>query len=204
MTTFHPKYGTLLNSREVSDLTGFTLNQLRYFRQNPEKSPFPLLKKGTTTFYREADIDLYLETHGVAGDEYIVPESAKAAPLLNPTFEAGSKKDHDAMSKILTRNAWSKWTETLTQHGGLPHEEAYQFLLDETVRLYELKHGENLREIHPGQSMDFWLRKNDPLRFWEGRTYATRSLARKLYGWNVTDLDIINTPIGDNPPAKID
>lgn len=203
MGHYDPQYGMLLTSKEVSDLTGFTINQLRNFRQRGN-SPIHFLSDGNTSWYRESDVIRYIETNGTKKMEYHVTGDYEAAPLTGAPADVEARKHVADMAKILTRNAWSKWTETLTQHGGLPHEEAYQFLLTETVRLYELKHGENLNDLYPGQNMDFWLRKNDPLRFWEGRTYATRSLARKLYGWNVTDLDIINTPIGDNPPAKID
>ena len=48
------------------------------------------------------------------------------------------------------------------------------------------------------------MRKRDPHRFWPSRTYAIRSLARKVYEWDITDEDIINTPIGEVPPTKID
>jgi hypothetical protein len=154
--------------------------------------------------YREQDIQKYVEQNGAIDEEYIVPEGFEPAPLVNPTFEAKSNKDFSTMAKILTRNAWSKWTETLTLAGTMEITDAYKFLEDETVRLYKLKNGVDLREKHPDQNMDFYLRKNDPLAFWEGRTYATRSLARTLYNWDLTDEDILNAPIGDNPPAKID
>jgi hypothetical protein len=204
MSTYHPKYGTLLTSREVSDLTGFTMNQLRYFRQNADKSPFPLLRKGQTTLYREQDIQIYVDQNGAIGEEYVIPEGFSAAPLVNPTYEAKSNKEFATMAKIVTSNAWSKWTERLTDTGVMEITAAYQFLQDETVRLYKLKHGVDLREKHDETNMDFWLRKNDPVAFWEGRTYATRSLARTIYNWDLTDEDILNAPIGDNPPAKIE
>lgn len=204
MSTYHPKFGTLLTSREVSDLTGFTMNQLRYFRQTPEKTPFPFIRKGQTTLYREQDIQKYVEQNGAIGEEYIVPEGFEPAPLVNPTYEAKSNKDFTAMAKIVTRNAWSKISEGLLQSGIMPIRDAYQFLEDETVRLYKLKNDIDLREKHPGQNMDAWLRMNDPIAFWEGNTYGTRSLARTVYNWDLTDEDILNAPIGDNPPVKTD
>lgn len=203
MPQFDPVYGEVLTSRETSELTGFTMNQLRNQRQRGN-SPLPYVTDGITSWYRKADVVKYIETKGVLDRTYFVPEGFEPAPIEASPLTFERREDFTAMAKITTRNAWSKWTETLTQHGGMDINEAYKFLEDETVRLYELKHGENLREVHPGQSMDFWLRKNDPIRFWEGRTYATRSLARRLYEWNVTDEDIINTPIGEVPPTKLD
>jgi len=203
MSTYHPKYGELLNSREVSDLTGFSMNQLRYFRQDPAKCPFPLLKKGGTTFYRKQDIELWLERNGDPVEEYIVPEGAKPAEFVNADYKPSQRQDYAQLAKITTSNAWSKWTEKLTMNGPMDINEAYQFIADEQVRLYELATGDNLRQMY-GNDVDFPVRKNDPLRYWPSRTYGIRSLARKVYGWEVTDEDILNVPIGEVPPSKIE
>ncbi len=203
MAHYHPMYGQLLNSREVSDLTGYTMNQLRYFRQHPERSPFPLLKQGTTTFYREADVRKYVEQSGAIDIEYIVPDGFDPEPLVNPNYVAAKKGQYDQLAKITTANAWSKWTEKLTLNGGMDINEAYQFIADEQVRLYELATGDNLRKMY-GEDVDYPVRKNDPLRYWPSRTYGIRSLARKIYGWEVTDEDILNVPIGEVPPSKIE
>jgi hypothetical protein len=204
MTNFHPMYGELLNAREVSDLTGYTLNQLRYFKREKDKSPFPMLRLGGTTLYVKRDIDIWIEQNGGAEIEYFVPDGVASAGALNPTYKTENKEQFAQMAKITTRNAWSKWTEPLTQAGVMSIVDAYQFLEDETVRLYKLKHGEDLREKHPDQNMDFFLRKNDPSAFWQGRTWATRSLARTIYNWEISDEDILNAPIGEVPPPKID
>jgi hypothetical protein len=202
VSTYHPKFGNLLTSREVSDMTGFTMNQLRYFRQMPDKSPFPFIRKGQTTLYREQDIQKYVEQNGAIGEEYIVPEGFDPAPLVNPTYEAKSNKDFAAMAKIKTNNAWSKVSEGLLLSGAIsPIEAAYKFLEDETARLYKLKHGIDLREKHPGKNMDAWLRMNDPQAFWEANCYGTRSLARTVHNWDLTDEDILNAPVGDLIPV---
>lgn len=205
MGQYHPMYGQLLTSREASDLTGFTMNQLRYFRQNPDKSPFPLLKMGATTLYRESDVKEYIAQNGTIGVEYIVPEGAIATPLTNPNYDATKKDAYEKLGKITTRNAWSKVQEQLT----IPDPGfGFPFLEKEMVRLYELKTGVNILEEYPKGdfvgALDYFLRKNHPNVFWEARTYAVRSLARHTYKWDVTDDDIISVPIGDVPPAKID
>ena len=76
MAQYHPKFGELLSSREVSDMTGYTMNQLRYFRQDHTKAPFPMVKKGNTTLYRLTDIEKYIAEYGTEGEEYLVPTTS--------------------------------------------------------------------------------------------------------------------------------
>lgn len=203
MAHFDPQYGELLTSKETAELTGFTMNQLRNFRQRGN-SPIHFLSDGNTSWYRKADVLAYIDIHGAKKMEYHQTGAYDPAPVTTLNVSPEKREHFATMGKIKTNNAWSKWTETLTQSGVMEIVEAYKFLEDETVRLYKLKTGIDLREKHEGKNMDFYLRKNDPTAFWEGRTYATRSLARTVYNWDLSDEDILNAPIGDNPPAKID
>lgn len=204
MGQYHPKFGELLSSREVSDMTGYTMNQLRYFRQDHTKAPFPMVKKGNTTLYRLTDIEKYIAEYGTEGEEYLVPDAFEPTPLINTGYETGKRKTYAELAKITTRNSWSKWQEQLTLNSGLDANESHQFLDDEQVRFHEMTTGEDLRKIFPDAIEFNMMRKRDPHRFWPSRTYAIRSLARKVYEWEITDEDIINTPIGDVPPTKID
>lgn len=202
MTTYHPKYGALLNSREVSDMTGFTMNQLRYFRQVPEKSPFPLLKKGATTLYREQDIEKYLEVHGAIGEEYIVPENFDPAPLVNPEFEAKSNKDFAAIAKITSYNSFSL-EEKLIHAGWQSYNEGANFIATEGYRLYGLATGEDLSQHFAPDSAGYnQARKSAPHLFWPIQVYGTRAGARKVQNLDVSDQDIINAPVGEVPPTK--
>lgn len=202
MTDYHPLYGKLLNSKRVSELTGYTTNQLRYFKRFPEKSPLPMVKIGGTTLYREADVEMWLKENGVSGVEYIVPDGAKHAELLDSSKTSNNSEHFASMSKIKTNNAWSKVSEGLLLSGAVsPIEAAYKFLEDETARLYKLKYDIDLREKHPGKNMDAWLRMNDPQAFWEANCYGTRSLARTVHNWDLTDEDILNAPVGDLIPV---
>jgi hypothetical protein len=203
MAFFDPQFGELLTSKETAELTGFTMNQLRNFRQRGN-SPIHFLSDGNTSWYRKADVLAYLDIHGSKKMEYHKTGGYDPAPVTVMNVSIENREQFAQMAKITTRNAWSKWTETLTQAGVMSIVDAYQFLEDETVRLYKLKHGEDLREKHPDQNMDFFLRKNDPSAFWQGRTWATRSLARTIYNWEISDEDILNAPIGEVPPPKID
>jgi hypothetical protein len=57
---YDPIYGELLTTKEVTSITGFTLNQLRNHRQRIETSPFSFVRQGGTSWYRKDDIDLWL------------------------------------------------------------------------------------------------------------------------------------------------
>lgn len=204
MAHYDPIYGELLTSRETSDLTGFTLNQLRNHRQR-KTSPLPFISDGATSWYRKADVIKYLEKRGDVAREYYVPEGFDPEPLESSEVSIERREHVKAVAKIVTRNAWSKVQEQLT----MPDPEfGFKFLEEEMVRLYQLKHGENIRDLYPKDefagALDFFLRKNHPNVFWEARTYAVRSLARHTYKWDVTDDDILNVPIGEVPPAKLD
>lgn len=202
MAHYDPVYGDLLTSREVSDLTGFTVNQLRNQRQR-KTSPLPFISDGNTSWYRKSDVMKYLERRGNVVREYYVPEGFDPDPIEQSVVTLERREHLGQLAKITTANAWSKWTEKLTLNGGMEINEAYQFIADEQVRLYKLATGDDLRQMY-GNDVDYPVRKNDPMRYWPSRTYGIRSLARKIYGWDVTDEDILNVPIGEVPPSKIE
>lgn len=204
MNHYDPIYGELLTSKQVSTLTGFTMNQLRYFRQSPEKSPFPFLKNGSNSFYRKSDIDTYIEEHGTERFEYVVPEGFKAAPLVGSVADSARRDDIAKIRNITTRNSWTKWATFVTEEAGIPVIEAYDLIESEQVRLYELATGDDLKKIYP-EVKDFNLmRKHDPFRFWPSYTYGIRSAVRKALSLDVTDQEIIDAPVGEVPPSKLD
>jgi hypothetical protein len=204
MTTYDPIYGELLNSREVADLTGYTMNQLRYFRQNPDKSPFPLLKAGTTTFYRKSDIDSYIQHHGTQKFEYVVPEGFETAPLVGSVADHARRDDITKIRNITTRNSWTKWATWVTEEAGFPGVEAYDLIETEQVRLYQLATGDDLRVLYSDPVQFNLMRKHDPFRFWPSYTYGIRSAVRKALGLDVSDQEIIDAPVGEVPPSKMD
>lgn len=203
MAHYDPQYGNLLTAKEVSEITGFTMNQLRNHRQRGT-SPIHFLTDGNTSWYRKEDVLKYIETHGTKTMEYHITGSYEPAPVVGSPKDLEQREHLSAMAKITTSNAWSKWTERLTLNGGMDINEAYQFLDDEQNRLYLLANGDDLSKIFTSVVEWNGMRKSDPFRFWPSRTYAIRSLARKIYGWDISDDDIVNTPIGEVPPSKIE
>lgn len=204
MAQFDPMYGELLTSREVANLTGFSMNQLRYFRQVPEKSQIPFIQQGSTTLYRKDDIYKWIELNGRKQLKYVVPEGFEPAPLLNPGYEASRKEDFDKLAKITTRNCWTTWATYVTERAGIPTAEAYKRIEIERTRMHEIATGENLRDLYPEIGDFNMMRKNDPLRFWPSYTWAIRRIVADVQNIEISDKEIIDLPIGENPPSKID
>jgi hypothetical protein len=201
MAHYDPIYGELLTSREVAELTGFTMNQLRNQRQRPETSTFPYVKQGGTSWYRKDDIDLWLEEHGTIEYQYIRVPNAKTAPLHNASRDLKHKATLDEISKITTRNAWTKWYTWFTDHSGW--KDPYGDTRIWQVELYKQATGEDLDELYP-QGAFYKMRNDDPLRFWPSITFAMRKAVAQVRGYEVSDEEIIAGPVGEVPPSKLD
>lgn len=201
MSTYHPKYGELLTSREVSDLTGFTMNQLRNQRTKPEASPIKFVRQGGTSWYRKSDVDAYIELNGGSEWEYIGGPESITTPLVNESA-VGQRKEHlDELSKITTRNAWTKWYTWFTDHSGW--KDPYGDTRKWQVELWKLSTGEDLDELYP-KSAFYKMRAEDPMRFWPSITFAMRKAVAEVRGHEITDREIIEIPVGEVPPSKLD
>ncbi len=201
MSTYHPKYGELLTSREVSDLTGFTMNQLRNQRTKPETSPIKFVRQGGTSWYRKSDVDAYIEINGGSEWEYIGGPESIATPLVNESAVGQRKEYLDELSKITTRNSWTKWYTWFTDHSGW--KDAYGDTRKWQVELWKLSTGEDLDELYP-KSAFYKMRAEDPLRFWPSITFAMRKAVAQVRGHEITDQEIIELPVGEVPPSKLD
>ena len=201
MPHYDPIYGDLLTSREVSELTGFTMNQLRNHRTRPEISPFPFVRQGGTSWYRKDDIALWLEENGSVEYQYIRVPNAKSAPLRNTNIDAERKGHLEEIVKITTRNAWTKWYTWFTDHSGWadPYGDTRKWQSE----LYKLATGEDLEELYP-KGEYYKMRMTDPQRFWPSLTYAMRKAVAEVRGYEITDEEILAAPVGEVPPSKTD
>jgi len=190
-----------LTSREVSDLTGFTMNQLRNQRTKPEASPIKFVRQGGTSWYRKSDVDAYIELNGGSEWEYIGGPESITTPLVNESA-VGQRKEHlDELSKITTRNAWTKWYTWFTDHSGW--KDPYGDTRKWQVELWKLSTGEDLDELYP-KSAFYKMRSDDPMRFWPSITFAMRKAVAEVRGHEITDREIIEIPVGEVPPSKLD
>lgn len=201
MSTYHPKFGELLTSREVSDLTGFTMNQLRNHRTKPESSPIKFVRQGGTSWYRKSDVDAYIEVNGGSDWEYLGGPESIETPLVNESAVGEHKKHLDEIAKISTRNAWSKWYTWFTESAGW--KDPYGDTRKWQNELWKLSTGEELDTIYP-KSAFHKMRNDDPQRYWPSFTYAMRKAVAQVRGYDITDEEIIEIPVGEVPPSKLD
>ena len=202
MTTYHPKFGELYTSKEVSDLTGFTANQLRNWRQRQnETMPFGFIRQGGTSFYRKIVIDTWLEENDGGVAEYVMSDLDKRFPIERET--ASDREKIESLKKlqgITTANAYLKYYQWYCDSSGLEFAEASNRVENWQKQLWAL---------HTGQSIDqvgkFPLRKErgeQPEYYWLGWTWAMRKAYADVYKLDVTDQEIIELPAGDVPPLK--
>ena len=133
-----------------------------------------------------------------------MPEGFTPAPLVGSVADSQRRDDIAKIRNITSRNCWTKWATFITEEAGFQGVEAYDLIESEQVRLYELATGDNLKALYPDVIQFNLMRKHDPFRFWPSYTYGIRSAVRKAMNLDVTDQEIIDAPVGEVPPSKMD
>jgi hypothetical protein len=202
MTTYHPKFGELYTSKEVADLTGFTANQLRNWRQRQgETMPFGFIRQGGTSFYRKVVIDAWLEENDGGIAEYVMSDLDKRFPIERELATDRDKVENlKKLAGINTSNAYMKWYQWYCDSSGIDFSTASN-KVDEWQKHYWA--------LHTGLSLDqvpkFPLRKQrgeQPEYYWLGWTWAMRRAYADVYGFDVSDEEIMSLPAGEVPPLK--
>ena len=198
MPQYNPVYGELLTSREVSDLTGFTMNQLRNHRQKPETSPFPFVRLGGTSLYRKTDIHAWLDENGGLEAQYVALPHHKTTPLEISHTDHEKREAISKIKHITTENSWTSMATWVTDQSGLPNPTAY--IHNEGRRLLAIERGiEDWKTIGiPNPD----LKAVDQEGYWKIWTYGVRKAFVTANQLDVTDEEIMSVPIGDVPPLK--
>jgi hypothetical protein len=199
MTTYHPVFGELLNSRQASALTGHTMNQLRNFRQKPETSPFRFIKQGGTAFYRKDDIEAWAEANGSLTFDYVEVPGITGEPLRSIATDAKKSAQILELAKLTTKNVWGSQAKWLIEQSGL---QDVNRKVDAWAEEFWNLHREANPEAEEYVSLNF-SRIDNPTQYWPAITWAVRRATAYVRGWDVTDREIMDIPIGDNPPGKI-
>jgi len=201
MAHYDPIYGDLLTSREVADITGFTMNQLRNHRQR-KTSPIPFISDGATSWYRKSDVVKYIEKVGGIKREYFIPDGFEVEPLEVETITLERRQDYAKIAKITTMNSFNL-EEKIVQSGWPNYYDGAMYIQAEGFRLFELATGEKVSDyFEPTTSAYNQARKSQPQIFWPIQCYGTRAGLRYSQNLDVTDQDIINAPLGEVPPTK--
>jgi hypothetical protein len=198
MPQYNPVYGELLSSREVSDLSGFTMNQLRNQRQKPETSPFPFVRIGGTSLYRKTDILAWVEQNGGLEASYVVLPHHKSTPLEIVDADPAKQAAISRLKTITTENSFDSMATWAIERSGI--QNGTGFIHDEGRRLLALERG-----IEDWKSIDrpaITMKETDQEGFWKIWTYGVRRVFVVTNQLDVTDEELIRIPIGDVPPLK--
>jgi len=201
MAQYDSLYGELLTSREVAEITGFTLNQLRNYRMpdRQSKMPFGFLRVGGTTLYRKAVIEAWLEENGSITPEYFQADIDKKVPLNQIlAIDPEKRKALDRLKAITTENSFDSMATWAIERSGI--QNGTGFIHDEGRRLLALERGiEDWKSIaRPAITM----KETDQEGFWKIWTYGVRRVFVVTNQLDVTDEELIRIPIGDVPPLK--
>ena len=202
MTTYHPKFGELYSPKEVADLTGFTANQLRNWRQRQgETMPFGFIRQGGTSFYRKVVVDAWLEENDGGIAEYIMSDLDKKFPIEREL--ATDREKVDTLKKLMgitTANAYLKWYQWYCDSSGLTFSEASNKVEQWQKELWALHTGLPLDQI--GKFPTRKQRGEQPEHYWLGWTWAMRKAYADVYNLDVSNQEILDLPAGDVPPLK--
>ena len=202
MTHYDPLYGELLDSREVAEMTGLTMNQLRNWRlpSRQEAMPFGFLKIGGSVKYRKAVVEAWLEKNGAIVPEYVQGELDKQVPLNDVLANDPAKREGLAkLAKITTRNAWTSMATWLIEQSGISN--GTKVIHDEGRRLLAIERDTDPKEFGTPNAD---LKSTDPDAFWKIWVYGVRKGFAMVNSLDVTDEEIMRLPVGDIPPLKTD
>ena len=202
MTTYHPKFGELYSPKEVADLTGFTANQLRNWRQRQgETMPFGFIRQGGTSFYRKVVVDAWLEENDGGIAEYIMSDLDKKFPIERELATDRDKVENlKKLQGITTANAYLKWYQWYCDSSGLTFSEASNRVEKWQKELWALHTGLPLDQI--GKFPTRKQRGEQPEHYWLGWTWAMRKAYADVYNLDVSNQEILDLPAGDVPPLK--
>lgn len=198
---FDPMYGELLNSRQVSEITGLTMNQLRNFRmpERIEKAPFPFVRIGGSAMYRKADIELWLQENGGPQTvQYVVAPHHKTAPLLNDLNYIEKRNVFSQLGTITTENSFTSMATWAIERSGL--DNGTNVIHNEGRRLLAIERGISDWNEIPRPTPK--LQQADQEAYWKIWTYGVRRAYVIANQLDVTDEELMSIPVGAIPPLR--
>lgn len=202
MTTYHPKFGELYSPKEVADLTGFTANQLRNWRQRQgETMPFGFIRQGGTSFYRKVVVDAWLEENDGGIAEYVMSDLDKRFPIERELASDRDKVENlKKLQGITTANAYLKWYQWYCDSSGLTFSEASNKVEQWQKELWALHTGLPLDQV--GKFPTRKQRGEQPEHYWLGWCWSMRRAYADVYSLDVSNQEILDLPAGEVPPLK--
>lgn len=197
MGMFHPVYGELMTSKEVSEATGHTLNQLRNWRMESRKklAPFGSILIGATSYYRQVVVQDWIDEHGRQDGKYHMTERDKKFPL-NVAVE-GDTKHREALGIITAIN---------------PENVLYMFekLAKQSSKI-AMRHANGSKNRFILEELPDWKQYEQPItqdsRFqhpvwFTAMVKAMRLAQAEIAGLDLTEEQILAVPVGTVPPLR--
>ena len=186
MTTFHPTFGELLTAKEVIQLTGFTMNQLRNWRipARRELAPFGFVSIGVSPHYRKVVVEAWIERNGGSNVSY-VPAGLDAEFPIGEVAQVSleQRSAADTLSKITT--------ETVAYWLGKKLDEKVSFI--NTWKEFWALTGKPYVSLND---------KNDNPYWYEGAVQTQRLFVNDAQGLGLPVEQVLAMPVGAVPPVK--
>lgn len=113
-------YGELLTSKEVCEVTGFTMNQLRNWRSPSRRdlAPFGFVSIGVSPYYRKVVVQDYLDEQGPQQGVYVMSERDKKFPVaVGETISIQRANEIAVLSKVTTENVYHWLEDQISKRG---------------------------------------------------------------------------------------
>lgn len=197
MATFDSVYGELLTAKEVANLTGLTMNQLRNWRmpQRHDKAPFGFVSIGLAPHYRRVVVEAWLERNGGTNRKF-TPLGLDTEFPINATFE-GDEKRRNAMNiiaNISPENVLSVFERLSKQDRGT----ASRYANASKIRFIQEEMPDWEPWVNP-ITQDHRFQK--PVWF-TAMVKAMRLAQNEIAGLGFSEEEVLALPVGDVPPVR--
>lgn len=197
VSIYDPLYGELLTVNEVVEATGFTVNQLRNWRNESRLhlAPFGFVQVGAKPYYRAVVISAYVDKHGGSRSVY-KPSGLDVEFPVDSVLEQDETKRKALieLATITTANQWLKWTPFFGRVSPKTWVDDVNRLQPELFAKYS--------KTEPQTYVPYGKRGELPEQWFVGNVLAFRRMLADLRGWQVTDEELFAIPVGDVPPLK--
>ena len=197
MSIYDPLYGELLTVNEVVSVTGFTVNQLRNWRNENRLhlAPFGYVAVGAKPYYRSVVIEAYVNKNGGSQSVYKPSGLDVEFPVDEVlAMDETKRKALVELATITTANQWLKWTPFFGRV-------APKTWVDDVNRLQpELFAKFFWSEV--STYVPYGKRGEFPEQWFVGNVLAFRRMLCNLREWGITDDELFALPVGDVPPLK--
>ena len=197
MAIFDAVYGDLLTAKEVCEVTGFTMNQLRNWRlpNRLDKAPFGFVSVGVAPYYRKASVELWLSKNSGSNVRY-TPAGTDLDVPVNVALE-GDLDKANALKRVsvITPENVKSWQDYLF---GVDLQKTAESSNAVKNRFLSDLLG---REVTMATSVNADSRFNEPAWF-SAMVWALRLQINEMYGLGLSEEEVLSVPVGQVPPVK--